>query len=79
MWRVKAFVKLKDGVLDVQGRAVETAMKQLGYEDVSELKVGKLVEFLSEQKPDQEKLRKIGEDLLANPVIETIEFSIEKR
>jgi len=79
MWRVKAIVKLKDGVLDVQGRAVEAAMKHLGYVDVKELKIGKYIEFLTEKKPDEKALQKIGEDLLANPVIEIIEFSVEKK
>lgn len=78
MWRVKAVVKLKDGVLDVQGRAVEAALKQMGYPDAKDLKVGKCIEFFTTHEPRKEKLNEIGENLLANPVIETIEFSVEK-
>lgn len=78
LWRVQAVVKLKNGVLDVQGRAVEAAIKQLGYEDVADLRVGKFIEFFTHEKPDESSLEKMGKELLANPVIETIEFSIEK-
>lgn len=77
-WIVKAIVKLKDGVLDVQGRAVEAAVKQLGLTDIQDLKIGKYIEFLAIREPDKNELQKIGDDLLRNPVIETIEFSVKK-
>lgn len=77
MWRVKATVKLKDGVLDVQGRAIESVMKQMGYTDVQDLRIGKHVEFLLGSEPSVAKLKEIGDGLLANPVIETIEFSVQ--
>lgn len=77
MWKVKAIVKLKEGVLDVQGRAVEGAMKQLGYSDAKGVKVGKYIEFLSDEEPSQALLKEMGDRLLANPVIESVEFSLE--
>ena len=63
MWCVKAIVKLKEGVLDVQGRAVEAAMKQVGYFDVKDVKIGKYIEFFTGQEPAKEKLEEIGEKL----------------
>lgn len=76
MWRIKAEVKLKEGVLDVQGRAVEQVLRQEGY-DVSGVRVGKMIEFITEKKMDLELLHEIGNKLLFNPVIETIEFFLE--
>lgn len=76
MWKVAAVVKLKEGVLDVQGRAVETTLKQLGFQEIKELKVGKYIEFLSSREPSPERLKEIGENFFANPLIETVEFSM---
>lgn len=77
MWRVKAIVKLKEEVLDVQGRAVETAMKQLGYQDVKDLRIGKYIEFVAGREPEPGALKNLGENLFSNPIIETVEFSVE--
>jgi len=78
MWRVKATVQLKEGVLDVQGRALEAALKHLGYEEVEDVKIGKQVEFVTKEKPPTEKLKEMGDKLLANPTIETINFSVSE-
>jgi phosphoribosylformylglycinamidine synthase PurS subunit len=78
-WIVKVVVKLKEGVLDVQGRAVEQALKHLGYNAVSNVKVGKYLEFLFSKEPSENELREMAEKLLVNPVIETAEFFVEKK
>ena len=80
---MKACIKitLKHGVLDPQGKAIEHALKSLGFEGVDEVRQGKYIEVeLAEQ--DEEKARqqvdKICKDLLANTVIETYAFEIVK-
>lgn len=78
MWRIKAIVKLKEGVLDVQGRAVESTLHQIGYLDAQNLRVGKFIEFSCSRKPEEKELNQMGKDLLANPIIETITFEVEK-
>ncbi|MCL5054551.1 MAG: phosphoribosylformylglycinamidine synthase subunit PurS [Firmicutes bacterium] len=74
MWKTRAYVKLKERVLDAQGRAVEQVLKQEGY-DVSDVRIGKTIEFVTEKKMEQDILREMGSKLLFNPLIETIEFS----
>ena len=45
MAKVKVHIFLKPGVLDVQGKAVEGALKGLGWCGVADVRVGKLIEF----------------------------------
>ena len=43
--RAKVHVFLKPGVLDVQGKAVESALHGLGWPQVDGVRVGKTIEF----------------------------------
>jgi len=71
--RVRVHVFLKPGVLDVQGKAVENALHGLGWSGVSDVRVGKTVEFdLAGADPAAAEgdVRRMCETLLANTVIE---------
>jgi phosphoribosylformylglycinamidine synthase len=73
-------VMLKPGVLDPQGKAIAEALHRLGYVTVSDVRAGKL--FRIEVATDDPKAaREVGsqmaEKLLANPVIEDYEISLE--
>ena len=66
-------VFLKAGVLDVQGKAVQTALHGLGWGDVDNVRVGRVIEFdLTGENEVSAKARveAMCERLLANPVIE---------
>jgi phosphoribosylformylglycinamidine synthase len=41
---VRVLVRLKPGILDVQGAAVKRALVGLGFPDVADLRVGKVIE-----------------------------------
>jgi phosphoribosylformylglycinamidine synthase len=73
----EVLVRLKPGLLDPQGKAVEGALPALGWTNVSDVRVGKHVELIVEAS-DEEAARTQVEDLstrlLSNPVIE--EFQI---
>jgi phosphoribosylformylglycinamidine synthase subunit PurS len=78
---MKACIKitLKHGVLDPQGKAIEHALKSLGFDNVDGVRQGKYIEVeLAEQ--DEARARqqvdKICKDLLANTVIETYSYEI---
>ena len=71
--RVRVHVFLKPGVLDVQGKAVENALQGLGWSGVSDVRVGKTVEFDlagSDPAAAEGEVRRMCETLLANTVIE---------
>ena len=72
MAKVKVHVFLKPGVLDVQGKAVEGALKGLGWPGVANARVGKLIEFDLHGVEDlAAEAKQMCEQLLANTVIES--------
>jgi phosphoribosylformylglycinamidine synthase subunit PurS len=79
-FKVKVEVKLKSVVLDPQGKTVLSALHKLGYNQVIETRVGKLIE-LTVRDSDKENVKGLVEEmcdkLLANPVIEDFIISIK--
>lgn len=74
--RIQIFVRLKAGVLDVQGKAVEQGLLNLGMEGVSNVRVGKLIELTIPEvagKSAEIQVKEFCEKLLVNPVIEDFE------
>ena len=72
--RVRVLIRPKEGILDPQGQAVERALPALGYDDVSNVHVGRLVELDVAGDGDVEaQVREMCERLLANPLIESYE------
>jgi phosphoribosylformylglycinamidine synthase len=69
--RVRVLVRPKDGILDPQGVAVERALPALGFEGVSKVHVGRLIELDIE---DPGQLPAMCEKLLVNPLIEEYEI-----
>lgn len=75
---VKVYIKNKKGVLDPQGKTVEAALHSLGYKNVSEMRVGKYIEFrIADKKESKKQVDEMCRKLLANPVIEEYRFEIE--
>ena len=70
MPRVRVLVRPKEGILDPQGVAVEQALPALGFEGVTNVHVGRLIE-LDVDDPGQ--VPAMCEKLLANPLIEDFE------
>lgn len=68
-------------LLDPQGKAVMTGLGNLGMKNISEVRVGKNISLQIEA-GNQDEAKKIAEEaskkLLANPVMEYFEISIEK-
>ena len=76
--KVQIHTRLKEGVLDPQGKAVESALKNLGYKEINKIRQGKLFD-IDVDTTDPVKAKEIAENicksLLANLVIE--DFTIE--
>jgi phosphoribosylformylglycinamidine synthase len=72
--RVRVLIRPKQGILDPQGQAVERALPALGYEDVSDVHVGRLIELEVRDGTPAEvsgRVEEMCERLLANPLIES--------
>jgi phosphoribosylformylglycinamidine synthase subunit PurS len=77
---VKATVHvfLKPGVLDVQGKAVESALHGLGWADVKHVRVGRVLEFEvgGDKASAEAEVKAMCDKLLANTVIESYRVEI---
>jgi phosphoribosylformylglycinamidine synthase len=72
-------VGLKTGVLDVQGKAVATALQGLGFDSVTGARVGKVIELdlaATDAAAAEAEVKAMCEKLLANPVIESFRVEI---
>ena len=74
--RARVLIRPKEGILDAQGQTVERALPALGFEGVTDVRVGRLVELELE---DPTRIREMCERLLANPLIEDYEVLLEER
>jgi phosphoribosylformylglycinamidine synthase len=68
--RARVLIRPKEGILDPQGQTVERALPALGFEGVSHVRVGRLVEL---EVDDPSRVPEMCEKLLANPLIEDYE------
>ena len=77
--KAEVIVRLKEGVLDPQGKAIHHALESLGYQGVDSVKVGKIItlEIAGNDKADiQKKVESMCDTLLANTVIEDYSIKI---
>lgn len=80
MFHSKVYVTLKKSILDPQGKAVEQGIHALGFDSVSDVRIGKYIEMDidTESRSEAERMTKdISEKLLANLVMEGYTFTIE--
>lgn len=71
-------MRLKPGILDVQGAAVRRALGGLGFTDVADLRVGKMIEVDVDAPSVIDARARVDlmcRKLLANPLLE--DYSIE--
>jgi phosphoribosylformylglycinamidine synthase PurS subunit len=71
--RARVLIRPKAGILDPQGEAVERALPALGFEGVTNVHVGRLVELDVE---DSAQLESMCDKLLANPLVEDYEIQL---
>jgi phosphoribosylformylglycinamidine synthase len=70
---VRVDVTHKEGILDPQGAAIERALPALGYGDVGEVSVGKVITLVitaDDEATARAQVDEMCRRLLANPVIE---------
>jgi phosphoribosylformylglycinamidine synthase len=78
--KAKVHITLKQAVLDPQGKAIERALGNLGFDGVSGVRQGKYIELdLAETDPDKARaaVDAMCARLLANVVIENYSIDLE--
>jgi phosphoribosylformylglycinamidine synthase PurS subunit len=71
--RARIVVRLRPGILDPQGTTIQRALEGLGFPEVRDLRVGKVLEMTLDEMDAaraRERLDEMCRKLLANPVIE---------
>ncbi len=69
----------KKDILDPQGKAVLLALKNLGFQNTSEVRMGKLIHLSLQTASEEQALeecKKMCEELLVNPLIEFYRMEI---
>ena len=81
MLRAKVDIMLKKTVADPQGVTIKHALESLGYKEVDDVRIGKLVTVMlkiDDKQKGEKKLDEMCKKLLANPIIEDYSFTIEE-
>ena len=78
--KIRIIISLKKGVLDIQGKTIESSLqKNLGFTQISQVRQGKVVELdINETDPEkiQNILDEICDKLLVNKIIEDYSFEV---
>lgn len=81
MYKAKVFVTLRKSILDPKGKATHHALQSLGFNEVENVRIGKMIELDIHAK-DQDTAQNIAhsatEKLLANPVMEDFEIEVKE-
>lgn len=77
--KAKIHITLKNGVLDPQGKAIETALDHMGFAGVRGVRVGKYIEVdldAGNAEKSRASLEQMCEKLLTNTVIENYQIDL---
>ena len=77
--RATVLVRPKPGILDPQGQAVESSLRQLGF-PIGDARVGRVVDLeidAADEVAARAEVERMCEQLLANPLIESYEIELE--
>jgi phosphoribosylformylglycinamidine synthase len=76
--RATVLVRPKQGILDPQGQAVESSLRQLGFA-VDDARIGRVVDLeveAADVTAARAEVERMCEQLLANPLIESYEIEL---
>ena len=79
---IEIYITLKKTISDPQGLTIKNALQSLGYHNLEEVRIGKLITLRlnSESKEEAEKIvNEMCRKLLANPIIEDYRFKIKSQ
>jgi phosphoribosylformylglycinamidine synthase len=79
--RARIVVRLRPGVLDPQGATIRKALEGLGFPEVRDLRVGRLLELTldeTDRTRARARLDEMCRRLLANPVVEDYACEVDE-
>jgi phosphoribosylformylglycinamidine synthase subunit PurS len=78
--RATVLVRPKEGILDPQGEAVQGSLRKLGF-DVGSVRVGRVIDVelpASDATAARAQVERMCSELLANPLIESIQIRLDE-
>ena len=78
-YQAQIYVTLRPSVLDPAGTAVESGLKNMGYDNVEGVRIGKYIQLSITSENEEEATKQLDivcDRLLANPVIENYSFEL---
>lgn len=75
MTTVRVYVTLKPSLLDSAGRTVSDSLRNLGFDELTDARIGKMIE-LKVDRYEEARVRDMCDRLLANPVIEDYRIEV---
>ncbi|MBT8378096.1 MAG: phosphoribosylformylglycinamidine synthase subunit PurS [Ignavibacteria bacterium] len=81
MFKAKVLIKRRATILDPQGKAVEIGAKHLGLKNIKNTRIDKYIEFsvdTMDKKSAVDEVNDYCKKLLANPIMEDFEFTVEE-
>ncbi len=79
--KAKVYVKLKPGVLDPQGKAIQHSVELLGFDGIADVRQGKYFEIALDSSLGEEEahdaVSRMAREVLSNPIIEDYSVEIE--
>ena len=81
MYLAKIYISLKPTVNDPQGLTIKGALHNLGFTEVTSVRMGKYVEVKIEENARnraQEQVNEMCRKLLSNPIIENYAFELKE-
>ena len=80
MAKVNVYITLKPALLDAQGKVMQGALDNLGFEGIENVRIGKFIEIEMAESADIEaSVEDMCKKLFANPPTENYRFEIIKK
>ncbi len=82
VFAVHVDVQLRPGIADPQGSTIERSLPTLGFEAISQVRVGKSIRFeieASDEPTARARVEDLCERFLANPVIEDVTIEVAEQ
>ncbi|MFH1196527.1 MAG: phosphoribosylformylglycinamidine synthase subunit PurS [bacterium] len=79
MFKATVIVKRRPTILDPQGKAVEQGALLLGFNNISQTRIGKYIEFFvnaADKASAEKEVLEYATKLLSNPIMEDYEYSL---
>jgi len=79
MYKVKIYITQRESILDPAGTAVLGSLHKLGFNEATDVRIGKLINLTMEKTDNiEQRVTEMCEKLLANTVMEDYRYEIEE-